>query len=251
MMIFLAAFTFFMLVHIGIGRWSRRAFHVDLKLSRGIAALLLSIMGMWGLATYFEMWRFGFLIPNDSESLLLPCVLIVNGHMLADFVWLAIGARYFNSKPRMDLIIHHILVVVASLCAYWLDIGYLVIVVGMSTELMPVTTGLGSLGRVLNSERLEIASMRLRLVVLWLWRLPVWAVILTALGGEVLNDAMRPGIGLAYPIGIAAASFLVVMDLFWSRKSLLALRRVAQDGGLKTSNPPSSTSPSASTSPTA
>lgn len=232
MTIFLGSFAFFMLLHIVIGRWSKRAFHVDLKLSRGIAAFLLSIMGFWGLANYFDAWRYGFLIPNDPDTLLLACVLVVNGHMFADFAWLAIGAKYFNSKPRMDLIIHHILVVVGSLCCVWLGVGYLVVVVGMSTELMPVTTGLGSLGRVLDKESLEIASMRLRLFVLWIWRLPVWFLILGALGWEVVTGNTREALGIAYPIGIVACIGLIFMDVFWSRRSLEALRRASQGGGV-------------------
>ncbi len=228
MMTFLAAFVFFMGVHIGIHRWSRRAFHVDLKLSRGIAAFLLSCMGFWGLANWFDAWRYGFLVPNEPGTLLLACVLIVNGHMLADFVWLAIGARYFNSKPRMDLIIHHVLVVVASISAYVLDVGFLVIVIGMSTELMPVTTGLGSLGRVLGKESLEVSSMRLRLFVLWIWRLPMWIVILSVLGREVLTGTTREALSGAYPIAIGACIGLIIMDAFWSARSLEGLRRVAR-----------------------
>lgn len=230
MTIFLGAFAFFMAVHVGIGRWSQRAFHVDLKLSRGIAALLLSIMGFWGLANYFDAWRYAFLIPNDPDSLLGACVLIILGHMFADFAWLAIGARYYNSKPRQDLIIHHIVVVIGCFCCYYLDVGYLFAVVGMSTELMPVTTGLGSLGRVLDNERLEIASMRLRLVVLWFWRIPVWLLVLSVLSWEVMTGNMRAALGMAYPIAIVACLGLVGMDIYWSRQSLKALQRVARDG---------------------
>lgn len=230
MMTFLAAFAFFMLVHIGIHRVFRQAFHVDLKLSRGIAAFLLSCMGFWGLANWFDAWRYGFLVPNEPGTLLLACVLIVNGHMLADFLWLAIGAYFFNSKPRMDLIIHHILVVVASVSAYILGVGFVVIVVGMSTELMPVTTGLGSLGRVLGKESLEVGSMRLRLFVLWIWRLPMWIVILSVLGHEVLTGATREALKGAYPIAISACIGLIIMDVFWSVRSLEGLRRASREG---------------------
>ena len=140
----------------------------------------------------------------------------MNGHFVADFLWLAYGAAAYGSRPRVDLIVHHLLGMVVSFASYRLGIGYAMICVGLISELMPVTTGLHAWGQMRNDGRLENLAARLRLGVLVGLRLPMWIFVL----GMVLREmwtAPRPEIDSVYPVAVVTALALIALDLYWSR----------------------------------
>jgi hypothetical protein len=229
------ATAFFLLFHLWIERRTRRVgvpFHVALKISRGIASVFLVLVGFSTLFAYWEEWRLLFLEVDPARWVPLRLVLFITGHLVADMIWLAWGLWGRGSRPRQDLVVHHVVGLAACGAALHYELGYLLVAIAMTTELMPVATGLGGWGKARDDLHLEEWAARLSLAALFLWRIPFWLFILwMTVSGRVA--AALPGLPgpIAYII-LAVASALVLMDAFWSRKIWQGLRemRAARKG---------------------
>lgn len=221
MITFSVATACFLVLHNLVERpLARRGvrFHVALKVSRGLASVLLVVLGFATLIGYWPRWRVLFLGAHPDGSIPYHLLLFIAGHFTADLLWLAWGKVARESRPRMDLILHHLVGLIVCGAALWLELGYLLVAIAMTTELMPVATGLGGWGKVLDSVGVERAAVALSLAALGLWRIPFWAFLVTMVAsGRVagtLTD-LPPSVG---PIVLAAASALVLMDFYWTTK---------------------------------
>lgn len=232
MVTFLGATIFFLVAHMATAIGTHQPFHVELKLSRGFAAAILSAIGFFVLIERFSLWPLAFLVPNADDDLLPHFILVLNGHFVADFLWLAYGAAVHGSRPRIDLIVHHLLGMVVSFASYRIGIGFAMICVGLTSELMPVTTGLQAWAQVLDNRRLEHWATRLRLGVLVGWRLPLWILVLGIVLHE-MSTAPRAEIEPVYNVAVGTALAIIALDLYWSRlcyQGLVAERHPATTG---------------------
>jgi hypothetical protein len=218
--VLLASLLFFLLLHAAVARRRRRPFHVDLRLSRGVASLLLVAAGVYALIRWFPLWPQGFLAANDEVSAAV-LIAFLGGHLLADLVWLAWGALRFGSAPRPDLVVHHLLGLAGCLCAAFLGVGYVLIAVVLTSEAMPVATGLGAWAGLAGNNRLELLAMRLQVLVLVLWRLPLWLFLLTALAASWARGTL-PGPPPTPAIAAAAFAFVAALDVYWTGECLAA-----------------------------
>ena len=219
--IFLASLLFFLLLHAAVAR-RRRPFALDLKLSRGVAAALLVAAGVYALIRWFPLWPRGFLTANDGGAA-AAIVAFLCGHLVADLVWLAWGARRFGEPPRRDLVFHHLLGLVGCAFAAWLGVGYVLIAVVLTSEAMPVTTGLGAWARVAGNLDLELLAKRLRVLVLLLWRMPMWLFLLAALAASAARGTL-PGPPPTLAIAVVAFAVVVALDVYWTRECVAAVR---------------------------
>lgn len=220
MMTWLASTCFFLVLHILIQPWIRNhPFHVRLKISRGVASLVLSLIGFYTLVCYFPLWKYAFILkhPPGQDLFLDSAVWILMGHFLADFIWLAYGISTEKSKPRADLVIHHVFGLVVCIWALYLEMGYAMIALAMTAELMPVTTGIHAWGQIFSNKTLESFSVKLRLFVLLGWRIPLWLFVFFRLAWELFSGASRAELKNIYPICFFTAAFLIVLDIYWSR----------------------------------
>jgi hypothetical protein len=187
------------------------------KLSRGAAALILTSLGLAALIGGRAHWREAFLYHQAADDWMRLGLLVVYGHLLADFLWMAIGRYRYGIKPRKDLIIHHGLGVIGFGAALVLEIGYAFALLTMITELLPLTTGINAWGkRIALPVVVEVAD-RARLHVLAWLRLPLWLglfglVVLAIIGGP--TDGMRP----AYLVAGAGLVGLIGLDIYWIGK---------------------------------
>ncbi len=186
-------------------------------MSRGLASVLLVTIGFSTLAAYFEMWPRAFLTDHDFGSPPWYLVMIICGHFVSDLLWLAWGWIACSSVPRLDLIVHHVVGLGAATAALYWQLGYLLLAIAMTTELMPVATGLGAWGKVRSSLPIERFAVGFSIAALLLWRLPFWIYVLWIFGtGSVA--ARIPGLPPAVPpVVLVLAGALVVMDLYWTR----------------------------------
>lgn len=227
MLTFLASTAAFLLLHLAVRHRSDRAFHVDLKLSRGIASVVLTLVGAVFLAVYLPLWRQAFLAFHEPGSPPQQVVSLLAGHLLADLLWLAYGRLAAGSIPRRDLIIHHLGGLAACGITIYFGLGYLLIAVAMTTEMMPVATGLGAWGKVVDSPRLQHAALRLGLGALVFWRIPLWIFIFTmvATGRPRAFVDAPPSI---YPIALVVLAGLIALDLYWIAEARSSLVRFTE-----------------------
>jgi hypothetical protein len=187
------------------------------KLSRAVAALLLTVLGVAALIAAAPQWRAAFLYRHEDGDWMRQGVLAVCGHWLADFAWMTVGWRRFRVAPRHDLILHHLLGLVAFGVALVLEVGYALALVTMVTELLPVTTGLDAWSKRIASPGLGAAATRARLHVLAWLRLPLWLALLAL----VLHVLVRgdPGeLRAAFVLTAAGLVCLIALDAYWFRK---------------------------------
>lgn len=191
------------------------------KLSRAGAAAILTALGTGALIGGFEHWSEAFLYRQSKDDWMRTGLLVVYGHLLADFIWMWVGARYHGIKPRKDLMIHHGLGVIGFGAALVLEIGYAFGLLTMITELLPLTTGVNAWGKRVAMPRIVTAADRARLYVLAFLRIPLWsalfvlvAIALFADGGSAVADGLQP----AYWFAAIGLMGLLSLDVFWIGK---------------------------------
>ncbi|MDA1260995.1 MAG: hypothetical protein O3A20_10290 [Planctomycetota bacterium] len=210
---------FFVLLHVLALARVEPVFPRAFKLSRAAAAVVLTALGIAALISAAPHWRTAFLYRHQDGDWMRQGLLVVYGHLLADFVWMYVGLRRFKIQPRKDLIIHHLLGVIAFGVALWLKVGYAVALITMITELLPVTTGLDAWSKRIAAPGLTAAASRARLHVLAWLRLPLWLLLFAMMIHVLLRG--DPG-DLAPVFGLAAGGLacLVALDAYWIRKCL-------------------------------
>ncbi|MDY7094159.1 MAG: TLC domain-containing protein [Acidobacteriota bacterium] len=215
--LFLSSTAGFLVLHWAVGRWLEAPFHVELKVSRGLASVFLVLVGLGSLVLFFPLWRRAFLTPHEFSSPASAVVVFLAGHLVADLLWLAYGALVQGSQPRRDLILHHLLGLAACAVSLGFGFGQAVIAVALTAEAMPVATGLGAWGKLTGDRRLERRAVVASLSILCLWRVPAWFFV----GGVAVWAVLRPpgdALPFIYPLCVAVAGCLVALDLFWIRR---------------------------------
>lgn len=224
----LVSTVFFLALHLAVRKTGDRRFEVDLKLSRGLAALVLVGIGFYSLYRWLPLWRQAFLVEHDRGSAAYYVVAFIAGHFLADFLWLAYGVGLGN-EPRRDLILHHVLGLAVCAVAFSIEAGYAVIAVGMTTEMLPAATGLDGVGQARGDLRLRRAAARLGLAVLWLWRIPSWIFVLAMVAWDLKTGNVIETLRWVYPVCFAVAIAVTGFDLYWTPAYLRMLDRFAKE----------------------
>lgn len=224
----LASTILFLALHLAVRKAAGRPFDVDLKLSRGLAALVLVGIGFYSLYRWLPLWRQAFLVQHERGSAAYYVVAFIAGHFLADFLWLVYGV-WLGNAPRRDLILHHLLGLAVCAAAFYFEAGYAVIAVGMTTEMLPVATGLDGVGQARRDLRLRRAAARLGLAVLWLWRIPCWVFLFAVIAWDLKTGNVIETLRWVYPICLAVALAVTAFDLFWTSAYLRILDRFRKE----------------------
>jgi len=212
-----AATAFFSLLHVIALVRVEPVYPRAFKLSRGLAALILTALGVAAFVSALPHWKEAFLYRHADGDWMRIGLLAVCGHLLADFLWMALGRWKYAIRPRKDLILHHGLGVLGFGAALYLRIGYAVALLTMITELLPVTTGLNAWAKRIKRQPLVDAADRARLYLLAGLRLPLWSFLLVLVALALLGG--RSGdLQAAYLVALAGLAGLVVLDLYWVRK---------------------------------
>jgi hypothetical protein len=213
---FTALFIFLhMLAMLRVEPGYARAF----KLSRGGAALILTLLGISALVGGFAHWREAFLYRHPEGDWMRTGLLLVYGHLLADFIWMAVGKYRYGIKPRKDLIIHHGLGMIGFGAALILNIGYAFALLTMITELLPLSTGVNAWGKRIAVTRVVEVADRARLHVLAWLRLPLW-ISLLVLVVLTLIQGTEEGMLVAYIVAGTGLVGLISLDVYWMGKCL-------------------------------
>lgn len=214
----------FTAIHLGVGKRVEANFSRAFKLSRGVAAVTLTLVGTAGLLIDLPNWRQAFLVRHPEDSVLRWGVILAYGHLVSDFIWMAWGRWRAGVVPRTDLLIHHGLGALAYAYALEIQVGYGLVMLSLASELMPCFTGLEAWGKHKERDAVVRRAARARLVVLLSWRIPLWtlALVLCVL---LFVDGRYPA-ELRFPLqfSIACLVMLLGLDLYWVRKCLPAWR---------------------------
>lgn len=214
----------FTAIHAWVQRSVEPEFNRAFRLSRGIAAVALTVVGFIGFALVLPEWKQAFILRHDSDDLLLWGVIIAYGHLLSDFIWMAWGRIASGINPRMDLLFHHGLGALAYGYAMHIEVGYGIVMVTLASEIMPCFTGLEAFGKYKDDPGMQQTAARARLLVLMFWRIPLWA---TCLGLSIWNLSAGGHTGeleFAYQFATVALVLLLCLDLYWLKKCLPAWR---------------------------
>ncbi len=225
MILAVASTLFFLLLHAAVAAGTRgQPFHVQLKLSRGLATVILTAIGFYALWQWWDLWPQAFLrrhAPGTEPYLLIT---FVTGHFIADVGLMLWGWLRRESMPRMDLIAHHALGVGVCIVVFYYGVGHLLFAVALTSELMPVTSGVAAFAPLLKRPALELLDSKLRLAVLLLWRLPLWLVMIIIVVCNMLQGQSDSLIVLAQRITLAAMAIIIVLDSYWVRLCIKNLR---------------------------
>lgn len=198
-------------------------YHRSFKMSRGIAAAILTGIGLAAAVVGIQHWDQAYLYHHDPSSSLGDLwmwhgMLVVSAHLISDFVWMLYGRISRGIIPRADLVIHHGVCLLAFSYALWKDVGFAVCLIALVSELMPVTSGVGGWGQHTNRPDLIEKSNVARLRVLIWWRRPLWFIMAFLTGRAILIGKVEEGLEIAF--GIAAVGFttLIFLDKYWIKK---------------------------------
>jgi hypothetical protein len=228
-MIALLATAAFFLLHLAVARWSNRSFTRNLKLSRGVAAAVLVATGAASLAYWWALWPQGFLVVHESRAEAWA-VEILAGHLLADLFWLGAGRVLHDSRAARDLVLHHLLGLVACATAWGFCAGYALVGVVLLTEVLPVLTGVGAWARNRRNQALEHGVLWASLAAVALFRIPLWIFLGVTFAHLLLSGAAAPIHHTVAPIFFPALLFVLVLDLYWCRSYVRLLRDFPRRG---------------------
>jgi hypothetical protein len=183
---------------------------------RGKPILLVSL-GLAALIDGADHWRSAFVYRHQNGDWMDLALLAVYGHLVADCIWMVAGTLWFGMRIRRDLLIHHGLGLIAFGFALYLHVGYAIALIAMTTEVLPVTTGLGALGKHLNLSSLVDVAERLHFHVLAWFRVPLWSLLLL-LTIDVLLDNRADDLYLAFVVVASGLVLLIMLDLYWIRE---------------------------------
>lgn len=225
MIVAACATLFFLWLHAIVARATPgQAFHDQFKLSRGFGSLCLTAIGFFALWHWWPQWTQAFLARHTRDSLAFYLVCFVSGHFIADFLLLGWAAWRRGSAPRRDLVAHHLLGLVVCGIVFYYQFGYALFAVALTTEMMPVTSGIAALAPMLRRPALERLATQLRLLVLLAWRLPFWSVMMGIVLSRMLQGEPDALIALGQRVTIAAMTVVAGLDLYWTRLCLRSLR---------------------------
>lgn len=220
-----ASTVLFLAIHLAFHVPTRFSFAVALKLSRGVAALLLVAAGAAALVSHFPHWPQLFLTRPGEDPLILG-VCFVLGHLLADFLWLGYGGFVLGRKQRTDLVLHHLLGVAACAAALYLEMAYTLIAVVLLSEMLPVTSGLVGCAHARADSRLERRAFVLGLGVLLGWRLPLWAFLVAVASWNLWTGGYLSETRPIYVLALVALPLVALFDVYWSRAYVAEIRRL-------------------------
>jgi len=212
----LPALAFFLTVHALALRLEPR-YPRAFKLSRGVAAAVLTAIGLAALISAGSHWDRAFLYRHEPGDWMRTGLLVVYGHLLSDFAWMAWGRLRHGIHPRKDLLIHHALGVLAYGVALLLHVGYALALIAMITEILPVTTGLHAVGQLFHAPVLTGAMERARLHILTWVRLPLW-ILLLLLDAGILVLGRGGELVAAHAVAAGGLAGLVALDIYWIGK---------------------------------
>ncbi|MCP4658790.1 MAG: hypothetical protein GY856_25545 [bacterium] len=212
----LVSILFFAALHMLVAKAVRQPFHVNLKLSRGLAAVALAAVGFYSLVRWFPLWRHAFLARHDHHSALFYIVCFLAGHLLADLLWIAYGHLFAGSRAKSDLVVHHLLGVAACCCAFHFQVGYALLAVAMTTEMMPIATGVGGWGRATENGRIERRVWRTSLLMLVGWRIPFWTFVLITAAWNRHAGTLPESLKATNMICLAALLLIISLDVYWA-----------------------------------
>jgi hypothetical protein len=217
---------FFIVLHAIFASLPKFNFGRAFKVSRGVAALLLSVVGFFAIFSDLQNWSQAFIYFHSSHSQLEEiwywCMHLCLGHFWADLLWLFWGRIRYKVDPRKDLIIHHLIGIIAFSYALYHQLAYPACLITMASELMPVTTGLSAYGQRIKNLRLVKWSKDTRLKILIWWRVPLWTAMSALSLTVLISKKVAPGLLLPYIMGAAGFAALLFLDRFWIKQCLAA-----------------------------
>lgn len=225
----------FTLTHVWVWRRVEPDLTCAFKLSRGLAALVLTGLGFAGLVAGRVHWQQGYLYRHEPGDWMEIAVAIVYGHFLSDLIWMAFTRLKFGAPQRVDLLLHHLIGMVAFGIALHLRAGYAIALLAMASELLPCCTALDALGKHRGSTRLEHFAKRARLGVLVFWRIPLWGFMLAMLVRTVATGQVEPGLEFGSRVAMACLALLLALDVYWIRKCGSPAQTPVEDAFLKDS----------------
>lgn len=226
--------VFFIALHAAVAGLLRADAKTDLRVSRGIAALLLAAVGTVTIVAWFPLWRQGFLVRQPIGGAAFAVAAFFCGHFVGDFVWLEVLRRTRGLPPRGDLLIHHGLGVAAFAAACGFAAGFTLLGVVMTTELMPAASGLAAWGRHRGERERERQGIVLGYRALLYWRIPLWSFLLLAMATSALGFSSRidPDLRLASWIASVAIVAVIALDVYWVDEYRRLLRKASLRQGV-------------------
>lgn len=212
----------FTLVHAWVLRRVESAYPRAFKLSRGVAAVILTAIGFVGLILALPDWRDAFLVHHEPDDLLRWGVIIAYGHLMSDFVWMVVGKVRDDIAPRRDLIFHHGLGAVAYAYSLQIEVGYGMVMVTLASEVMPCFTGLEAYGKHRASEAVQLLAARARLLVLTFWRIPLWVFALVMCVWNLNDGSYASDLTFVFQFSAVCLVLILGLDAYWWRKCLPA-----------------------------
>lgn len=224
----LATFGFLGL-HWSVGRISGRSFRTALKLSRGIAATVLVLIGLFAAIEWWELRRVAFLAAQPDPLDAWP-VAIFAGHLAADLFWILGGRLVLDSRVARDLVVHHLLGIAVCVAAVWFGAGHALIGVILLAEVLPVMTGLAAWARSHERSGLERNVLRASLWLILLFRIPLWLAVGALLAAVLVGGRAEAIHWAVAPVVLPGLGVVVALDLYWVRSYRRILRAFPHKG---------------------
>ena len=92
----------------------------------------------------------------------------------------------------------------------------------LSSEVMPCFTGIEAYGKYKESEYVQLLAARARLIVLSFWRIPIWIFAFVICVVNLISRSYADGLTIFFQLCAVCLVLILGLDLYWWKRCLLA-----------------------------
>ncbi|MGZ5443161.1 MAG: hypothetical protein ACXW5U_14225 [Thermoanaerobaculia bacterium] len=198
------------------------------SVTRAVISGAVALVAFVVLVEQWPSWRRAFMMRHPTDDLAFHVSALLAASLAADLVWMLGRFLRWRVPSRPDLLVHHVLGLPAIGYAFSHRVGFGLIAIAATTELLATCSGISALGKVIARPALETVGRRCGCAVLVGWRIPLW-LSLAILSAMILRDPIaRAGFTVEYAILFATTVLLIALDIYWVAEVVAEERAAAR-----------------------
>lgn len=213
--VFLLATAAFVGLHaIGLAI-TKRSDEPTFSVTRAFISGAVALLGFAALADQWSSRLRAFMARHPTDDLAFQVSALLAASLAADFLWMLWRFLQWRTPSRRDLLVHHALAIPALAYAFSHRVGFGVIAVTATTELLAACSGIVAAGKLSERPALQAVGRRCGLAVLVGWRIPFWLSLAIVSATTLADPVARAGFSVEYAILFATTVLLIALDVYW------------------------------------
>jgi len=194
---------------------SRRPDEPTFTVTRGLIAAALALLGFAVLVEDWPNRSRAFMQRHPADDFAFHVAAMLVASLIADLLWMLWRFLRWRTGSRRDLLVHHFLAMPAFAYAFAHRVGFALIAIAATTELLTACSGVINAGTLTARPALQVWGRRGAYAVLVVWRIPFWLALAVVSLRILIDPVARAGFAVEYAILFATTLLLLALDVYW------------------------------------